>query len=169
MISHRSTPGTLRREAPESESGAALVELGLILPFLVLILFGIVDFGWTYSKVLDVEHGAREGSRLAAVNYNPSASSTPASQADVIASEVCRRMGGATGAIVTLRIPTQPGPVGTVGQSAEVEVSRSGQSLTGLFAPVLNGRTLESKVSTRIEVKATWATGYGTAVSKVCP
>lgn len=160
----------VRRQAsrtPREERGAALVELGIVLPILAVLLFGTIDFGWTFSKQLDVQHGAREGARLIAVNYKPT-DAAGSSQADEIATEVCRRMGGATGTTVTIRIPTQSGPVGRVGQSAEAEVTRPAASLSGLFAPLLDGRTLKSKVTTRLEVEATWATSYGTATSKEC-
>ena len=50
-----------------------LVELGLIAPFLFLIVFAIVEFGYGYGQSLDVRHGAREASRLVAVNYRATA------------------------------------------------------------------------------------------------
>lgn len=157
----------LMRRAGSRQQGTALVELAFVLPVLAILLFGTIDFGWTFAKVLDVKHGAREGARLVAVNYNPDP--TSGSQAEDIAEEVCQRMGGAEGVIVTLSVPAgQAGVAGSVGQEAEVNVSREGRSLTGLFSALLDGRDLDSTVSTRIEVKATWATGYDDAVRWEC-
>ncbi len=50
-----------------TEKGAAAVEFALVLPILVLLVFGIVEFGRAYNAYLSVTHAAREGARLAAV------------------------------------------------------------------------------------------------------
>ena len=49
------------------EKGQALVEMALILPVLLLLLFGIIEFGRIFSAGLMVNHGAREGARLGAI------------------------------------------------------------------------------------------------------
>ena len=139
------------------ERGAALVELALIAPILFALLFGIIDFGWAFTEQLDVKHGAREGSRLVAVNYRAS-TATGNAQADEIIDEICRRLDGGSGTAVTLQIPNgQTGPVGSVGQYATVSVNRPAVSLSGLFSPIFSGKSLSSEVETRLEVKATWS------------
>jgi Flp pilus assembly protein TadG len=52
-----------------SESGAELVEFALVLPMLLLVLGGIVDFGLLLQRQQVVTNAAREGARLAVVNY----------------------------------------------------------------------------------------------------
>lgn len=49
------------------EQGQALVEFAIILPILLLLLFGIVEFGRIYSANLIVNHGARAGARAASL------------------------------------------------------------------------------------------------------
>ena len=49
------------------EAGAVAVEFALVLPLLVLILFGVFEFGLAWSKVQVLEGAAREGARCAAV------------------------------------------------------------------------------------------------------
>ncbi len=49
------------------ERGAVAVEFALIFPLLVLILFGIFEFGREYSRLQVFEGAAREGARCAAV------------------------------------------------------------------------------------------------------
>jgi Flp pilus assembly protein TadG len=49
------------------ERGQATVELALILPFLLLILFGIMEFGRIFSAYLIITNAAREGARQAAI------------------------------------------------------------------------------------------------------
>jgi len=47
--------------------GQALVELALVLPILLLMLFGIVEFGRIFNAYLVVSQAAREGARVAAL------------------------------------------------------------------------------------------------------
>lgn len=50
-----------------SASGAAAVELALVLPLLSLLLFGIIQFGLAFHRQQGMEAAAREGARIAAV------------------------------------------------------------------------------------------------------
>jgi Flp pilus assembly protein TadG len=52
----------------KSESGVALVEFALVLPFLAVILFGIVDMGRAYRFENRLRNAAREGAQLAQAN-----------------------------------------------------------------------------------------------------
>lgn len=53
------------------ERGTSLVEFALILPILLLILFGVLDFGKAFNYWNDETHLAAEGARWAVVNSNP--------------------------------------------------------------------------------------------------
>jgi Flp pilus assembly protein TadG len=48
-----------------SERGAELIELALVLPILLLVFAGIVDFGLLLQRMLTVNNAAREGARIA--------------------------------------------------------------------------------------------------------
>ena len=48
--------------------GAALVEFAIILPVLILLIFGIVEFGRGYHAKTTLTHAAREGVRVAALD-----------------------------------------------------------------------------------------------------
>ena len=50
-----------------ADGGASAVEFALILPLLVLFLFGIIEFGLAFSRQQGMEAAAREGARLAAL------------------------------------------------------------------------------------------------------
>lgn len=55
---------------PRSETGASAVEFALVFPFLMLVLFGMITTGFTYSDHLSITNAVREGSRFsAAVDY----------------------------------------------------------------------------------------------------
>jgi Flp pilus assembly protein TadG len=51
----------------DRERGAALVEFALILPLLVMFVFGIVEFGRAYSARIELTSAVREGVRAAAL------------------------------------------------------------------------------------------------------
>ena len=50
------------------DRGAVAVELALLLPMLLLIVFGIIDFGRALNAQITLTQAAREGARLAALN-----------------------------------------------------------------------------------------------------
>ncbi|MDF2146413.1 TadE/TadG family type IV pilus assembly protein [Knoellia sp. p5-6-4] len=52
------------------DRGAAAVEMAIILPVLILLVFGIIDFSRILSGMLEVSQGAREGVRLASLAPN---------------------------------------------------------------------------------------------------
>lgn len=51
----------------ESKKGQSIVETALVLPILVLLLTGIIDFGFMFNNYLVVSNASREGARAAAV------------------------------------------------------------------------------------------------------
>ncbi len=56
-----------------SERGASLAEFALVLPVLLMVLFGIIEFGLVFSRSQAVEASAREGGRLASLSSTTSA------------------------------------------------------------------------------------------------
>jgi Flp pilus assembly protein TadG len=53
-----------------SDKGQAVVEMALILPILLMLLFGIVEFGRIFNTYMIVTDLSREGARLGAVGDN---------------------------------------------------------------------------------------------------
>jgi Flp pilus assembly protein TadG len=49
------------------EDGASAVEFALILPLLVILIFGIIEFGIAFLQLQSIRTGIREGGRAAAV------------------------------------------------------------------------------------------------------
>jgi Flp pilus assembly protein TadG len=49
------------------DSGASAVEMAIVLPLLVLLVFGIIDFGRMLNAQIEISQAAREGVRLAAL------------------------------------------------------------------------------------------------------
>ncbi len=53
--------------ACRDERGAAAVEFALVVPILILLIFGIAWFGIGYNRKQGLQAAAREGARLAAL------------------------------------------------------------------------------------------------------
>jgi Flp pilus assembly protein TadG len=58
---------TIRR----SESGASAVEFALLLPLLMMVLFGIIEFGFALYRQAILTNASREGARLGIVQSIP--------------------------------------------------------------------------------------------------
>jgi Flp pilus assembly protein TadG len=59
--------GRAGRRRARGERGAALVELAIIMPIFVILVFGILEFGITYNNYISLRQGTREAARQAAV------------------------------------------------------------------------------------------------------
>lgn len=57
----------------DRERGAVAVEFALLLPLLVVILFGIVQFATTFNRQQGIHASAREGARLGSLPGTTSA------------------------------------------------------------------------------------------------
>jgi Flp pilus assembly pilin Flp len=60
----------LRAMSRRGEDGAAAVEFALLLPLLVLLLFGIIQFGAAFNARIRATNAAREAARLAVVGID---------------------------------------------------------------------------------------------------
>jgi Flp pilus assembly protein TadG len=56
-----------RTGVSDNERGAAAVEFALVLPLLILLIFGIVEFSIAYNNKQGLHAAAREGARLASL------------------------------------------------------------------------------------------------------
>lgn len=63
------------------DTGAALVEFAIITPLLLLLVFGIIEFGRAYNAQNTLTHAAREGAREYAITQDPVAGETAAKDA----------------------------------------------------------------------------------------
>jgi Flp pilus assembly protein TadG len=88
--------GTRRRRAPAGDSGASAVEFALVVPVLVLLVFGIINFGFLFSQQSSLNNGVREGARRAVVNdpYNGVSASANPRTCDGIITSIKNQLSG---------------------------------------------------------------------------
>src|SRR6476469_9148241 len=73
MVARISQASRYRGLRPRQDAGAAAVEMALVLPILLFVLMGLIDFGRAYNAELQLSQAAREGARLAALGTFTSA------------------------------------------------------------------------------------------------
>jgi len=61
----------MRRKRSSDESGAAAVEFALILPVLILMILGMIEFSRAYNVQISLSNAAREGARVMAIHDDP--------------------------------------------------------------------------------------------------
>lgn len=56
-----------RRSGLVRDKGAAMVEFALVLPLLIILIMGVIEFGRAYNMTISLQGGAREGVRALAL------------------------------------------------------------------------------------------------------
>lgn len=132
------------------DRGANLVEFALLAPFLLLLLLGIIEFGFLMGLNNDVRHGAREGARFAAVDGGDEAA---------IMAYVCDAMeplvgAGFTSIQIGLGQTDEDAPPNgiEIGDTGSITVEGTTSSLSGLgFIEIFIPTTLSSTIDFRLE------------------
>jgi Flp pilus assembly protein TadG len=155
------------------ERGTALVELAFVLPLVLVLLLGMLDFGKAFNEWIDETHLANEGARLAAVGYlaadctssaNPNVCIAQQIQGDADLTEL--KSGRAANnyadaqaaARVCISYPVNPATTthGLVGDPVQVTVKLHYHWLKYLINRVnLATTTIEGKATMRLERRAT--------------
>ncbi len=66
-----------RRHAVQRQAGQALAEFAMVLPVLVLLIFGLVDTSRLYQSWVTMQHAAREGARYGVTGRIDCAAASP--------------------------------------------------------------------------------------------
>lgn len=134
----------MRTRRKRSERGAALVEMALVLPLFLLLVFGIMEAGWLFAQLTETRNAAREGARLAVVDFGT---------ATQVALETCdRAVLSSNGALVSISSTGDVSdPIGDPAAAVSVHIENSYSSLTGFLDPIFDGRSLNADVTMRVE------------------
>jgi len=86
------------------ERGAVLVEFALVMPILVMLLFGLVSAGMAWNQNLALSTAARSGARYAATLPTRATGTTMDDYLDAVAQRVIDSSEGELGSSVTSRV-----------------------------------------------------------------
>ncbi|MCP8969322.1 TadE/TadG family type IV pilus assembly protein [Ectobacillus ponti] len=123
----------------KKESGQSLVEFALVLPVLVLLIFGIIDFGRVLHTYLTLDHAGREAARAASIGKT---------DADV-KSVADANAAGLTASKLTVSI--SPSGTKKTGDSVEITLTYPIDFLTPVVGEVVGSFYLKDKTVMRVE------------------
>ena len=125
-----------------NERGAAMVEMALVLPIVILLVLGMIDVGRALVLYNNLTNAAREGARLGA-------SQMPSVNTTAITTRVESRIATFSGTAVTTGKVSVTAPTAT---NNTVTVTISGYPFTPLTPlPMVNGMTLSVTAAFRWE------------------
>lgn len=126
------------------EDGQAMVEFALILPLLVLLLCGIIDFGWIFGNQITMNNASREAARFMAINYD---STKPLEDNETVAEGIMQAR------LTTMDDANLSVTLSVSGEVVMVSASYPLPILTPLLSTILGDDTItiDSSTSMRIE------------------
>jgi Flp pilus assembly protein TadG len=154
--------GVSRPARMRGESGAALVEFALILPFFLMLVFGVLSAGQAYNNKLTVVNVAREGARYGAAlpqsQCTPTSSCSGKTWAQAVQAVVAQRSDGSLSTSQVCVALVAGSPAAVVGGSSTASFTTS----TDGSSPCYNDGLTDG--GTRVQVSATRSGDRITAV-----
>ncbi len=120
-----------------TDRGAAAVEFALLLPVLLLIVFGIIDFGRALNAQISLTQAAREGARLAALGQSAGAVTSRTQTAAI----------GLTGVSATIVSACQPNAGATADAKVQASYTFSFITPVGAIAALIGGSKFGSTMT----------------------
>jgi len=168
-----------RMTRARGESGASMVELAIILPIFLLLVFGVIQFGITYNNLITIRQGTREAARQGAVgNFGSTTSCSLTGVTGSPSTDIQKLMCLAKQQIglsyANTRVKVMSGSAdftssGTFqkGEAIIVCVEYPVDAMAKFVTPVLGSAVLKTKTSMRIETSytSTETAGQETALS----
>ena len=108
----------------DSERGAAAVEFAILLPLLLMLVLGTIEFGRAYNAQITLTNAARDGVRVMAIGNDPAGAKSAAQNA---------------AASVSSTIPTSDITLSTTacssGSQVTLTITYSLSTITGIAGP----------------------------------
>jgi Flp pilus assembly protein TadG len=132
------------------DEGAELIEMALVLPLLLLLIMGMIDFGFLFQRYLVLTNAAVEGARIASLPGYTNADVTARVASYATNGGVLGPVNTATAAVIL------PGPwAGTEVTVTHVYTYQFVRPIATLFSGGLNpGVTLTARATMRNQVAA---------------
>jgi Flp pilus assembly protein TadG len=143
-----------RRSPYDREAGVALVEFSLVLPLVLVLLFGMLDFGRCFNYWIDETSMSHEAVRFAAVDRNPGPGATLQESIRERADTQELRDGGTVSVPNPLQVCVSfPEGTSNVGDPVTVTITSQYNFLSYLGFPV--GKAISSSSTMRLEAPPT--------------
>jgi len=121
------------------EKGQSAVEFALVLPILIIILCGIIDFGWLYSCNIAATNAAREAARYCAVHFYDSSTDDDLAMAKSIIEKEAPQLPFSS---TTVTLTSLDLDLDGIQESVQIEVTAQIQLLTGLTSAIIGNNSL---------------------------
>jgi len=146
--------------------GQSLIEFALVLPFLIVLVLGIMEFGWLTKNKLTINNATREGARTAALGRSTTeitsaiqnqTSTVPGSPGELVITMNRDDNDASNGYNYEIALGNAAADSDGIikndapaGSMIQITVSIPGHPLTGFF-PFLKNRTISTSVVMRRE------------------
>ena len=114
----------------DRDRGAAAVEFALVLPVLVLMLLGLIEFSILFNTQISLTNAAREGARSMAIHHDQAVAKTAA----IAAAPSIINPAVTTG---NVNVGISPAPPCASGKTVRVTITYPAPLLTGFFGVTL--------------------------------
>lgn len=144
----------LRRHRGRREAGAVLVEAALILPLVVLLFMGIIDFGTAIADTNSLRQGGRDGVRravVADVGDDTGCTIGGFSGSDDLARLICQTKKRTGLDAADTRVAVKFDPSYAEGDELILCTQYPLRSITGFFGFLLDDKIATARVDMRIE------------------
>ena len=165
----------MRRWRVEDERGQATVEFAIVIPLVMLLILGIIEFSKAFNYWITLNHLSNEGARWAAVDKVPpyagnAGNATPTCDdiknyliSQIPTGDLQNKVKGTPPTLNNIKLvvtPSAPGAAPEIGDPVTVTVAAPDYSLASLGESFLGdfGKiTLSGKSTMRLEQVPSWA------------
>ena len=137
----------MRKSYFKRENGQAMVEFAIVLPLMILLLCGIIEFGWIFMNQSLLDNANRETTRYMTMNYDSSASVSTNQAAALAQMKLVLGSSVLSGSSLTLTYT-----INTTTNNITIYATYPLRTLTPVMPFATNGTiTIDSETTMRIE------------------
>ncbi len=128
---------TLRKKNPSRPKGQALIEMALLLPFLLVLIVGALEFGRLFFTQIVITNAAREGAYYLTTHSSDYDSGTGNAPNTTLAAEMEANNSGVSDITVSVT-PINCCTIGLYSVEVTVETDVDDLTILGLFGGLFN-------------------------------